>query len=295
MARSQELAPTREQPFLVGLLVDVSGSMTSSIQNRATDTLNRLESFERSLGQVAATAKELSKRGDRGLIQVFAYGFGFGNVLSSLFGGSGAKVQDMLRRPDEPEAPIALDLLADRWDLYQAHVRNLAPTMFGDTPMKQGFQEIGERFARERQGRRYVESSVLFVLSDGEPTDVSSPEEIVQLARNLKAKNIEVISCYVTDANITEPRRLYGKVQPAWPKGAQLMFECASILPRPSAFESYMVEHRWTLDQDSRLFSQVNQSEILAEFLSVITSPLELRTETKPQWPTSVVPDAVAV
>lgn len=183
--------------------------------------------------------------------------------------------------PGEQEAAIALDVLADNWDRYQAHVRGLAPKMFGDTPMRQGFQEISERFGRERRRRRFLDSSVLFVLSDGEPTDVGNPQEIVTLATALKAEKIDVISCYVTDADITEPRHLYGKAQPTWRNGARLMFDCASILPRPSAFEAYMAENRWKLEPDGRLFTQVNQSEILSEFLSVITSSLEPRT--KPQ------------
>lgn len=275
MPETPEITPTAHRPLLVGLLIDVSGSMTSSIQNRSGESLNRLEGFERSLGEVAAKAKDIADKGEKGLIKVFAYGFGFGNILSAFLGGSGPKVQDILRRPGEPEAPVALDFVADKWEGFQNHVRSLVPKMFGDTPMMEGFRVVMDRFARERKRANYAETSVLFVLSDGEPTDVNDPKQITDFARELKEHKVVVISCYVTDANITESRHLYGHVQSSWPQGARLMFECASALPTPSPFESYMMEHRWKIEKDGRLFTQVNQSEILAEFLSVITSPLE--------------------
>lgn len=276
MPQTVEFSPTKDQPLLVGLLIDVSGSMASSIQNRTGGSLNRLESFERSLGEVAAKAKGTGAAEQKGLIRVFAYGFGFGNLLSSFIGGmNNLPVQDILRRQSEPEAAIDLDYLADNWDDYRKHVRDQASSMFGSTPMRQGFKEVIARFDRERGRAKYLKKCVLFVLSDGEPTDVNDPSEIVALADELKAKDIELISCYVTDEDITEPRHLYGEAASAWPSGAKLMFKIASALPRPSPFEAYMIERKWALEDGGRLFTQINQSEILSEFLNVITSPLD--------------------
>lgn len=291
MKKGQEISPTHDRPLLVGLLVDVSGSMTSSIQNRSGGSLNRLESFERSLGEVAEKARDMGAKGEKGLIKVFAYGFGFGNLISNFLGaGSEPKVQDILLLPGETEAAIDLDHLAENWDRYRQHVRGQATRMFGDTPMRQGFEEAIDRFTRERKRRAYSDVSVLFVLSDGEPTDVDDPSEIVKLAKELRNQNVEVISCYVTDADITEPRHLYGEPQSSWPNDAKLMFDVASELPRPSPFEAYMTERRWNVEEHGRLFTQINQSEILSEFLSVITSPLESSVVAKNEAPLASAP-----
>lgn len=79
---------------------------------------------------------------------------------------------------------------------------------------------------------------------------------------------------------ITSPRKLYGLPQQDWPEGAQLMFQCSSIIPSLSSFDTYLREYGWEIEKDSRLFTQINQSELLKEFLEVILSPLQQHQET---------------
>src|SRR5205823_362758 len=33
--------------------------------------------------------------------------------------------------------------------------------------------------------------------------------------------------------------------------------------------------HKWVIEEDGRLFTQINQSEVLSEFLNMLVSPLE--------------------
>jgi hypothetical protein len=150
----------------------------------------------------------------------------------------------------------------------------MALEMFGDTPMGEGFRAVKERFKDERRKRAYLDSPVLFILSDGDPTDATSAQ-IAKQADELRRDGVICISCYVTNKNIAQPRHLYGTSHPEWPEGAGLMFECASVLPPRSPFESYMREHGWVIEGDARLFTQINQSEILTEFINVILSPIE--------------------
>ena len=93
----------------------------------------------------------------------------------------------------------------------------------------------------------------------------------------MKRDEVIVVSCYVTDIDITEPRHVYNKSNKDWPEGAKLMFECASNLPLNTPFDAYMREHGWDIDDGGRLFTQINQSEILSEFLNVLVSPLDQR------------------
>lgn len=266
--------PTKDSPMLLGILVDVSGSMTSSIQNRLGENINRLQSFERALGEFARCAGQLGEEHGKGLIYLFAYGFGFGGLLSFFAGKSGPEVRDLLEQSGEHSSTISLDYLAKNWDGYQAQIHSLVPQMFGNTPMGQCFRVASQRFENEFGRRGYTNSPVLFVLSDGEPTD-SSYEDILACADQLKNRGILIFSCYVTNSDITEPRHIYGAASNSWPKGARLMFDCASPLPPNTPFEEYMREHKWTVEECGRLFTQINQSEVLSEFLNMLLSPLQ--------------------
>ncbi|NER82700.1 MAG: CHAT domain-containing protein [Leptolyngbya sp. SIO1D8] len=94
-------SPTSDHPLLVGILVDVSWSMTTSIQNRDDKAQNRFEGFRESLHKVVDSTKEICQQEDSGqlspLIKLFALGFGFGNPISFLLRrDSGDRVRDLL-------------------------------------------------------------------------------------------------------------------------------------------------------------------------------------------------------
>jgi hypothetical protein len=279
LEKPQTIDLSPENPVLVGLLVDVSGSMSSSMNNESGSSLNRLQSFQNSLRELGEKAQALSGR-HRGLIKIFAYGFGFGNLLSFLSNDKGPQVRDLLDKSDERESTITLDYLADHWAIYQDHIHGLAQYMFGSTPMGEGFHKIADRFQFEWKKHKKIYLSILFVLSDGEPTD-ESPESIVKLAENLRSRGILIVSCFVTSTDVTKPRHLYGSYQENWSQGARLMFDCASELPADSEFERYLREHCWTVEKGGRLFTQVNQSEILSEFLGIVVSPISQLSETR--------------
>ncbi len=272
--------PNAEQPLLIGLLIDVSGSMQSAINNNTGKSLNRLESFKDSFDNLIMQAKKLSQEGQTGKIaprvKLFAYGFGFGglgSVILDWFSSSNKRsedVRDLLDISGEPSSTVSIDRLAANWSTYQRHIEGMAYEMFGSTPMGDAFLKAKERIQLEKKKQKYIGNPILFVLSDGSPTDYS-PEH---LASEIKDQGTIIISCYVTDKDFTEPRHLYGTPPANWPSEARLMFNCASILPKGSPFEKYMNEHRWNIEENARLFTQINQSEILSEFLNVIISPL---------------------
>jgi hypothetical protein len=136
--------PTVDKPLLVGLLVDVSFSMTSSIENRTGRTLNRLESVLASLDDLVSEAKELTREGSSEkiapLLKVFAYGFGFGGLWSEFFGSEGEQVRDLLRLPGEISSTVTIDKLANNWQHYRSHFERMTEEMFGKTPMGEALQ-----------------------------------------------------------------------------------------------------------------------------------------------------------
>ncbi|MCP4373512.1 MAG: TIR domain-containing protein [Deltaproteobacteria bacterium] len=265
--------PTPERPLLVGLLIDVSGSMTSSIDNVSGQTENRLQSFQNALGDLAAKAQKLSSKDSGELLKLFAYGFGFGNLLGAIFGGaSSPPVRDLLEGASSASSTVGINRLSKDWEQYKAHVEGLAIKMFGATPMLEGVDSVYKRFKKEERRQDYC-GKILFILSDGDPTD-ATPNEVVASINKLKDADTLVVSCYVTDHNITEPRYLYGTTQPTWPQGANLMFDVASKVPKGTSFYSFLKEHHWAIEEEARLFTQINQSEVLKEFLEVLISPI---------------------
>lgn len=268
--------PTPERPLLVGLMMDVSGSMVKAIDSSRIQQRSRLESLNDSLDELIRKGAELSGTGsdDRvaPLLRIFAYGFGFGGPLSFLIGSSGQPVRDLLDLGNGAETTVTIDKLADAWPTYRRHFGRIAREMLGSTPMREAFQRVQHRLEIELRSRPYHGTPSIFVLSDGDPTD-AQPEQIVELANALKSK-ATIVSCFVTDADLTERRRLYGANRPQWSAGAELMFCCASPVPHDSSFPQYLHEYGWKVDDDARLFAQVNQSEMLSEFMNLILSPL---------------------
>ncbi|MDC8447987.1 MAG: VWA domain-containing protein [Nitrospira sp.] len=274
------LQPSVENPLLVGLLVDVSGSMISAIENKSRGTLTRLQSFQEAFGDLASKAQQISTSvtGDRPLL--FAYGFGFGNPLSALFGSPGPGVRDLLDGARLGSSTVGVSQLASKWSDFRSHVEAQAFQMFGATPMLEGIQAVTERFRSEHRGRTHA-GKVLFLLSDGEPTD-APPEQIIAAARALKEDGVMIVSCFVTDRDITDARCLYDKPQSSWHAAATLMHGVSSPIPDNSSFYMYLREHNWNMRPGARLFTQINQSQLLSEFLQVVVSPLQESRADKP-------------
>jgi von Willebrand factor type A domain len=282
--------PTEVKRILMGLLIDVSGSMASSIRNAKTSQ-NRLESFRDALeslvGDYAAAIEQGSKSNAR-RVEIFAYGFGFGNPLAQIFGRTGLAVRDLLLLGKKASSTLDIVELAKDWTQYKVHIEGLAVEMFGSTPMGAGFQTVRDRFKSE--SARGACEKILFVLSDGEPIDFTAAE-IEGMAQELKDSGILIVSCYVMSEDLAEPRHIYGDAPSDWSAGAKLMFNCASVVPKDSPFYFYLKEYGWKVDEAGRLFTQVNQSELLAEFMNVVLSPLK----DEPQRRTAPAPAKRAV
>lgn len=135
--------------------------------------------------------------------------------------------------------------------------------IFGDTWMVRVANEIFHRFSRE--GRVPYGQRTLVVISDGAPSD-GDPRPGFAAIREI---GVDIIACFVTDADIADPRVLLGAPNTTWPSHARLMWDIASPVSRSSAASEYLVTHGWRIEENARLFVQVNHSDVLSEFLRV--------------------------
>jgi hypothetical protein len=79
-----------------------------------------------------------------------------------------------------------------------------------------------------------------------------------------------VASRLVTDTDVAAPRRLYARPQPGWPEGAVTLFRCSSVLGEDSLLLRVLRGKGWTAAEGDRLFLQLSQSALVAEFLSAV-------------------------
>ena len=272
--RSGSTMPESPLPLLIGLLVDVSFSMRTSIQSRSPTLQTRIDAVREAIDELLLRADALFTAPPKANCppKIFALGFGFGNPLSVLLGDQGGSVRDLFSIPEIGEPLVGLDQLVKHRASFKAHIEQIAPSMFGDTPLRKALETAAHRLTGALANRECADNPLLFIISDGLPTDASS-YEILSIAERLKDQGVVIISCYVTNVNLSEPRKLSPRPDPGWSEAAQLMFECSSAIQPGSPFWSHLSEYGWQLQSGGRLFAQINHTEILSEFLSLLLSP----------------------
>ena len=189
-------------------------------------------------------------------------------------------IRDLARSSEEDDNEFGLDdttLSIDRLIKYLGNENefqeNFEEYIYAETPMKKALGEIEKRFDRELKKRAKETDSVLFVVSDGLPTD-GDPRPIAQA---LREKGTTIVSCFVTDKNVVNPKILFSEAANGWGDGAKLMFDMASTIKKDSSFAKFLLEKDWQMGNEGKLFVQVNHSEVMEEFIRVIVSPMEKR------------------
>lgn len=161
-----------------------------------------------------------------------------------------------------------LEKVADLLESKEDEIEDLEILIYGNTPMCSALQVIQQRFRIELAKLPQNTISVLFILSDGEPTD-GNP---MPFANQLKGTGTYIVSCFLTNQNIIDPRKLFDEVSYEWGRGARLMFDMASKVDRDSVFVESLIERRWKVPLHPKLFVQANHTDLLNEFTQIIVS-----------------------
>ena len=162
----------------------------------------------------------------------------------------------------------SLEKVADLLESKEDEIEDLETLIYGNTPMCSALQVIQKRFRTELAKLPQNTISVLFILSDGEPTD-GNP---LPFANQLKGMGTYIVSCFLTNHNIIDPRKLFDEVSYEWRRGARLMFDMASKVDRDSVFVESLIERRWKVPLHPKLFVQANHTDLLNEFTQIIVS-----------------------
>jgi hypothetical protein len=112
------------------------------------------------------------------------------------------------------------------------------------------------------------EKKLLFVLSDGLPTDGSNRDigRINQITSKLRKARVKTLSCFITRSTDIRPKRLYDEMSPLWERGAKFLFSLSSEVPTQLLPRAILVNRGWIIDvanNEVKLFMQVNHPENL--------------------------------
>ena len=273
---------------LTGILLDVSGSMSRSI-GEGTDEEGG--PWARSIFEVIGNFVKNDVPTDN---HVFAIGFG-ANCGYEVFDiiGTLKNIEKQRERIDQPkiteiidqpvthketvgvtegsifkvqEASDVLHGCVGEKDLSkersQELLKSVEPYIYGEKPFYQSIEKATELF-QKKASMFSSHKKLLFILSDGEPTDGQTTDHarIARMVSKLTTAGVTVVSCSITDCASINPRRLFSKVEPAWDRGAKFLFSLTSKLSMQSLPRTIFVKRDGTIDDTSNethSFSQVN-------------------------------------
>lgn len=123
--------------------------------------------------------------------------------------------------------------------------------IYGNTPLCLALHEATMLFG---EGEYQEHKKLLFVLSDGNPTD------------SLKFSidpNVIVVSCFITSKRI-EAKQLYNVEKEEWSCGGKFLFNLSSAIPTQLLPRAILIKRGWSFeitDNETKLFLQINHPE----------------------------------
>ena len=145
----------------------------------------------------------------------------------------------------------------------QELLENVEPFIYGYTPLYESFEKAIELFEGNPSRNK-----LLFVLSDGKPSDGSNEDwdRIKDITDKLTKAGVKIVSCFITSSKDIDPKRLYDEISPDWKPGAKFLFSLSSEVPTQHLPRAILVKRGWTIDitnNETKLFIQVNHPDNL--------------------------------
>lgn len=139
-------------------------------------------------------------------------------------------------------------------------LKAVEPYIYGATPLMQAMHHSVDLFSYPEFANH---RKLLFILSDGMPSDGNDPP--LQPLSNL---GVTVVSCFITNQKLSDPRHLYSIPDENWEDPAKFMFRMSSIITTQEIPHTLFVKKGWKIDIDNnetRLFFQVNHPDLIRD------------------------------
>ena len=150
-------------------------------------------------------------------------------------------------------------------------LQRIEPYIYGKSPF---FRAIGVARALFRHSKFSSHKKLLFILSDGVPTDGKTTDRArvdYEVSKFTKV-GVTVVSCFITNSARIEPKRLFSKMELDWDPAAKFMFSLSSKFLTQSLPRKMFVKRGWTIDDtnnETHLFLQLNHPDNMQEIFEL--------------------------
>ena len=145
----------------------------------------------------------------------------------------------------------------------------IKPLIYGETPLRKSLNKAANIFS----ARQYKQChKFLFVLSDGNLTDGGQDVPIPSIPK-LKQSGVQIISCYVTQNRIEQPKRLFSTECTDWDSATKFMFHLSSEKKTQEIPLTVFIKKGWKVDvanNTTKLFAQINHPDLLRDVSCLI-------------------------
>ena len=171
------------------------------------------------------------------------------------------------------EASDVLHGYIDEGELSKERSRELLekvePYIYGATPLYQAIRTATKCFEKHASTFQ-SHKKLLFVLSDGDPTDGGENDSaaIKKVATRLENAGVTVVGCFVTQSKTIQPKQMFSKMNTNWDSGSKFLFSLSSTITTQSIPRTMFVKRDWSIDfenNETRLFLQVNHPDHLRD------------------------------
>lgn len=141
-------------------------------------------------------------------------------------------------------------------------MKAISPFIYGRTPLFEALDKTLPIFSKDEFSEH---SKVLFILSDGLPTDLGDVHLVSERLKNL---NVIVVGCFISRYSNVKPRKLYNVEQDDWNEGAKFLFKLSSTIPSQLLPRTIFIKRGWDIDisnNETKLFLQINHPDHIHE------------------------------
>ena len=151
----------------------------------------------------------------------------------------------------------------------------IEPLIYGTTPLMKAMCHSVDLFSFPEFANHL---KLLFIVSDGLPTDEIYPPKWVKICQNLTVLRVIIVSCFITNQNLSDPCHLYSIEDKCWEHPAKFMFRMSSTITTQKIPRTLFVKRKWKIDIDNnetRLFFQVNHPDLVREVCDMAKSVVQ--------------------